>query len=47
MDELLQEAAQGKILPKIEVYEFSDSPMIIEELLRYEVTGRKVVKIPV
>lgn len=46
MDELLQHALERKITPKIEVYEFADSPKIIEELLRYEVTGRKVVKAP-
>ncbi|KAF2263004.1 hypothetical protein CC78DRAFT_466887 [Lojkania enalia] len=46
MDELLQHALEGKITPKIEVYEFADSPKIIQELQRYEVTGRKVVKAP-
>ncbi|KAF2475130.1 uncharacterized protein BDR25DRAFT_279065 [Lindgomyces ingoldianus] len=46
MDELLQYALEGKITPKIEVFEFSDSPKIIQELQRYEVTGRKVVKAP-
>ncbi|KAF2123133.1 hypothetical protein BDV96DRAFT_481886 [Lophiotrema nucula] len=46
MDELLQHALEGKITPKIEVYPFEDSPKIIEELQRYEVTGRKVVKAP-
>jgi propanol-preferring alcohol dehydrogenase len=46
MDELLQHALEGKITPKIEVYDFADSPKIIEELLRYEVTGRKVVRAP-
>ncbi|ORY14373.1 hypothetical protein BCR34DRAFT_599154 [Clohesyomyces aquaticus] len=46
MDELLQHALEGKITPKIEVYEFEDSDKIIQELQRYEVTGRKVVKAP-
>ncbi|KAF2250775.1 alcohol dehydrogenase [Trematosphaeria pertusa] len=46
MDELLQLALQGKIMPKIEVYDFADSPKIIQELQRYEVTGRKVVRAP-
>jgi propanol-preferring alcohol dehydrogenase len=46
MDELLQDALAGKITPKIEVYDFVDSPKIIDELLRFEVTGRKVVKAP-
>ncbi|KAF2014752.1 alcohol dehydrogenase [Aaosphaeria arxii CBS 175.79] len=46
MDELLQHALEGKITPRVEVYEFSDSPEIIKELQRYEVTGRKVVKAP-
>jgi propanol-preferring alcohol dehydrogenase len=46
MDELLQLALQGKITPKIEVYDFADSPKIIQELQRYEVTGRKVVRVP-
>lgn len=46
MDELLQLALQGKITPRIEVYDFADSPKIIQELQRYEVTGRKVVRAP-
>ncbi|PSN65770.1 hypothetical protein BS50DRAFT_525518 [Corynespora cassiicola Philippines] len=46
MDELLQLAKDGKITPRIEVYDFADSPKIIEELVRYEVTGRKVVRAP-
>ena len=47
MDELLQLAKEGKITPKIEVFDFEDSPRIIEELNKYEVTGRKVVRAPV
>ena len=39
-------ALEGKITPKIEVYEFEESPKIIQELMRYEVTGRKVVRVP-
>ncbi|KAL7778223.1 hypothetical protein CFE70_004900 [Pyrenophora teres f. teres 0-1] len=46
MDELLQHALEGKITPKVEVYDFTDSPKILEELKRYEVTGRKVVRVP-
>lgn len=46
MKELLQLALEGKITPKIEVYDFGDSPKIIQELMRYEVTGRKVVRVP-
>ena len=46
MDELLQLALQGKITPKVEVYDFADSPKILEELKRNEVTGRKVVRVP-
>lgn len=47
MDELLQEAAKGNILPRIEVCDFEKSGEIIEELWRSEVTGRKVVRAPV
>ncbi|KAF2197630.1 hypothetical protein GQ43DRAFT_483985 [Delitschia confertaspora ATCC 74209] len=47
MDELLQFALEKKITPKIDVYEFNESPQIIQRLLKYEVTGRKVVKAPV
>jgi len=47
MDELLQLALEGKITPKIDVYDFSESPKIIQELMKYEVTGRKVVRAPV
>ncbi|EAT82150.2 hypothetical protein SNOG_10756 [Parastagonospora nodorum SN15] len=46
MDELLQLALEGKITPRIEVYDFKDAPKIIQELQRYEVTGRKVVRAP-
>lgn len=46
MDELLQLALQGRITPRIEVYNFEDSPKIIQELQRFEVTGRKVVRAP-
>lgn len=46
MQELLQLAKEGKITPRIEVYDFKDSPKILQELQRYEVTGRKVVRAP-
>ncbi len=46
MDELLQLALQGKITPRVQVYDFKDAPAIIQELQRYEVTGRKVVRAP-
>ena len=46
MDELLKFALEGKITPRIEVYDFADAPNIIQELQRYEVTGRKVVRAP-
>lgn len=46
MDDLLQEALKGNITPKIDVYDFAESPNIIQELTRHEVTGRKVVKLP-
>jgi propanol-preferring alcohol dehydrogenase len=46
MEELLQMAVEGKITPKVEVYDFDSSPKILQELSRYEVTGRKVVRAP-
>ncbi|KAF1962088.1 alcohol dehydrogenase-like protein [Byssothecium circinans] len=46
MDELLQLALKGKIMPKIEVFDFEDAPKIIKELQGYEVSGRKVVRAP-
>jgi propanol-preferring alcohol dehydrogenase len=46
MDELLQLALEGRLTPRIEVYDFADSPKIIQELSRFEVTGRKVVRAP-
>ncbi|KAL6157737.1 hypothetical protein ACJQWK_07361 [Exserohilum turcicum] len=46
MEELLQMAVEGKITPKVEVYDFADSPKILQELKRNEVTGRKVVRAP-
>jgi propanol-preferring alcohol dehydrogenase len=46
MDELLRLAVEGKITPKVEVYDFAESPKILQELNRFEVTGRKVVRAP-
>ena len=46
MDELLHLALEGKITPKVEVYDFAESPKILQELNRFEVTGRKVVRAP-
>ena len=39
-------ALQGKISPKVQIYDFADAPSIIQELQRYQVSGRKVVRIP-
>ena len=46
MDEVLDMAVKGTLKPKIEVFDFSESPVIIEKLKKYEVTGRMVVRIP-
>ena len=46
MDELLQLALQGKITPKIEVFDFEKAPEIIKQLQGFEVSGRKVVRAP-
>lgn len=46
MEELLQHALEGKIVPKVKVLEFEEVGNVIEGLKRQEITGRVVVRIP-
>jgi len=46
MDELLQHALAGTIVPKVKVLEFDQVGNVIEDLKKQQVTGRIVVKIP-
>ncbi|QGI97351.1 hypothetical protein CEK26_010420 [Fusarium fujikuroi] len=46
MEELLQHALEGTILPEVKVLEFEEVGNVIEGLKRQEVTGRIVVRIP-
>ncbi|KAI1017825.1 hypothetical protein LB504_003849 [Fusarium proliferatum] len=46
MEELLQHALEGTIVPEVKVLEFEEVGNVIEGLKRQEVTGRVVVRIP-
>ncbi|KAG4274687.1 alcohol dehydrogenase [Fusarium proliferatum] len=46
MEELLQHALEGSIVPEVKVLEFEEVGNVIEGLKRQEVTGRIVVRIP-
>lgn len=46
MEELLKMTAEGKVVPKVEVCGFEDAGDVLWKLVRGEVVGRIVVKIP-
>ncbi|KAG4257914.1 alcohol dehydrogenase [Fusarium proliferatum] len=46
MEELLQHALEGTIVPEVKVLEFEEVGNVIEGLKRQEITGRIVVRIP-
>lgn len=46
MTELLQLALDRVITPKIEVFDFSEAPNLIQRITRDAILGRAVVKIP-
>lgn len=46
MEELLQEAAAGKLEPAVEVLDFGEVPSIFERLKQNSITGRVVVRVP-
>jgi propanol-preferring alcohol dehydrogenase len=46
MEELLQHALVGTIVPDVKVLEFEEVGKVIGDLQRQKVTGRVVVKIP-
>ncbi|KAJ5953005.1 uncharacterized protein N7479_011418 [Penicillium vulpinum] len=46
LTDLLQAAAAGKIVPSIEVFDFSAVPALIEKLGQDAITGRAVVTLP-
>ncbi|QGI83704.1 unnamed protein product [Fusarium fujikuroi] len=46
MEELLQHALEGTIVPEVKVLEFEEVGNVIEGLKRQEVTGRIVVRLP-
>lgn len=46
MDELLQQAARGEITPAIEVFDFADTPRLVDGLRNDAISGRAVVRIP-
>ncbi|KAL1953660.1 hypothetical protein VTO42DRAFT_2409 [Malbranchea cinnamomea] len=46
MEELLRLAAQGKVVPRVQVCAFEDTPQVLEKLKRADVVGRYVVRIP-
>ncbi|OGM49796.1 putative quinone oxidoreductase [Aspergillus bombycis] len=46
MDELLQQAGRGEITPSIEVFDFVDTPRLVDGLRNDAISGRAVVRIP-
>ncbi|KAE8381649.1 chaperonin 10-like protein [Aspergillus bertholletiae] len=46
MDDLLQQAARGEITPAIEVFEFTETPRLVDGLRNDAIAGRAVVRIP-
>ena len=46
MEELFQFAVEKKVLPRLQVSEFSAADEILKKLTKDEVTGRMVVRIP-
>lgn len=46
LDELLQMAVKGDVVPQISVFDFEEINNIMEKLARFEIGGRVVLRIP-
>jgi alcohol dehydrogenase, propanol-preferring len=46
MQELLEMAVKGDVVPEVAVYDFDEINNIMEKLARYEIGGRVVLKLP-
>ncbi|OCT54124.1 Alcohol dehydrogenase [Cladophialophora carrionii] len=46
MQELLQMAVKGEVVPQIAVYPFEEINAVMEKLVRFEIEGRVVLRIP-
>ena len=46
LDELLEMAVKGDVVPQIAVFEFDEINNIMERLARFEIGGRVVLRIP-
>jgi propanol-preferring alcohol dehydrogenase len=46
MQELLQMAAEGRVSTHYEVFDFDKVNEVMEKLVRYEIKGRVVLRIP-
>lgn len=46
LDELLEMAVKGDVVPQISVFEFDEINNIMEKLARFEIGGRVVLRIP-
>lgn len=46
LQELLEMAVRGDVVPQISVFEFSEINTILERLARFEIGGRVVLRIP-
>ena len=46
MTELLRLTMQGVIAPVIEVFDFTETPRLIDELIKDGILGRAVVRLP-
>lgn len=46
MQELLEMAVKGEVVPEISLFEFEEINNIMEKLARFEIGGRVVLRIP-
>lgn len=46
MSELLEQAGRGEITPAIGVFEFEETPRLVDGLRNDAIAGRAVVRIP-
>jgi propanol-preferring alcohol dehydrogenase len=46
MNELLEMAVAGDVVPHVEVFEFTDIPDVLSRLAKSQIEGRAVIRIP-
>lgn len=46
LDDLLEMAVKGDVVPQISVFDFNEINTVMEKLAKFEIGGRVVLKIP-